>query len=96
MTIVHKHLKILGKVQGVGFRHNAFILAQKLGVTGWVKNTAEGAVEVVVEGNSSSVNLFVEWCHEGPMHSAVTSVTVLESRDQDIADFSVFTIKKTT
>lgn len=95
MTIARKHLKIQGKVQGVGFRQNAFILAQKLAVNGWVKNTSDGGVELLVEGAPSSVALFLEWCHEGPIHSVVNSVDILDSREQDFAEFSVFTIKKT-
>jgi len=95
MSVLHKHLKIQGKVQGVGFRQNAFILAQKLGVKGWVKNTTEGSVEIVVEGDPSSVALFVEWCHEGPGHAVVSSVTLLESREQESFEFSVFTIQRT-
>ncbi len=96
MSIARKHLKIQGKVQGVGFRQNAFILAQKLGVKGWVKNTFDGAVEITVEGEPTSVDLFVEWCHEGPIHSVVSSVTILESKTLAEAEFSVFSIQKTT
>ncbi|MFM8268630.1 MAG: acylphosphatase [Pseudomonadota bacterium] len=96
MDIARKHLKIQGKVQGVGFRQNAFILAQKLGVKGWVKNTFDGAVEITVEGEPTSVDLLVEWCHEGPMHSVVRSVTILESKTLAEAEFSVFSIQKTT
>ena len=96
MAIARKHLKIQGKVQGVGFRQNAFILAQKLGVKGWVKNTFDGAVEITVEGEPASVALFVEWCHEGPIHSVVNSVTELESKTLEEAEFIVFSIQKTT
>lgn len=96
MAISRKYLKIQGKVQGVGFRQNAFILAQKLGVKGWVKNTSEGSVEILVEGEPSSVDLFLEWCHEGPIHSVVNSVTVLKSETRDFFEFTVFSIQKTT
>lgn len=80
----------------MGFRQNAFILAQKLGLTGWVKNTSEGEVEVIVEGTESNVNLFLEWCHEGPIHSVVTSVVILKSYSRDFAEFSDFSIRKTS
>lgn len=95
MQITRKHLKIKGKVQGVGFRQNAFILAQKLGLKGWVKNTHEGDVEVMIEGESSTVALFEEWCHEGPIHSVVTSVNVLNSENTSETIFLTFTIQKT-
>lgn len=96
MKITRKHLKIKGKVQGVGFRQNAFILAQKLGIRGWVKNTREGDVEVMMEGENSAVSLFEEWCHEGPIHSVVTSVIVLEAKTPSETIFLNFTIQKTT
>ena len=96
MSFVNKHLKIKGKVQGVGYRQNAFILAQKLGLTGWVKNTSEGDVEIVIEGIESNVSLFVEWCQDGPIHSVVTSVVILKSTSRDFAEFSDFTIRKTS
>jgi acylphosphatase len=95
MEITRKHLKIKGKVQGVGFRQNAFILAQKLGLKGWVRNTHEGDVEVMIEGESSTVALFEEWCHEGPIHSVVTSVKVLNSENSSETTFLTFTIQKT-
>jgi acylphosphatase len=96
MSFSRKQLKIQGKVQGVGFRQNAFILAQKLKLVGWVRNTSEGEVELLVEGELSSVNLFVEWCHEGPTHAAVTTVTVLESSIRDFTEFQSFTILRTS
>ena len=96
MVLSHKHLRIQGKVQGVGFRQNAFILATKLGLKGWVKNTREGDVEIVVQGEDSSVLLFAEWCHEGPIHSVVRSVVVLESREIADCEFTYFTIENTS
>lgn len=96
MSILRKHIKIHGKVQGVGFRQNAFILAQKLAVTGWVRNTADGDVEAVVEGHPSSVQLFVEWCHEGPIHAVVTSVVVIQSIETETSELTSFTVQKTT
>lgn len=96
METCRKHLKIQGKVQGVGFRHNAFLLAQKLGLKGWVKNTQTGDVEIIVEGKDKDVRLFLEWCHEGPIHSVVTTVTVLKSEQAIEQQYSEFTIKKTT
>jgi len=96
MNVSRKHLKIQGKVQGVGFRQNTQALAQKLGLRGWVKNTQAGDVEVIVEGENSKVSLFIEWCHEGPKHAVVSSVEILHSQQADGYQFSDFTINKTS
>ncbi len=96
MKITRKHLKIKGKVQGVGYRQSALILAQKLEIKGWVKNTHEGEVEIIAEGAASRVSVFVEWCHEGPRHSVVTEVVVLDSKEITHFEFQDFTIQKTS
>jgi len=51
---VAKHLKISGRVQGVGFRYAMSEEAERLGVTGWVRNRREGTVEAVLDGPPDS------------------------------------------
>ena len=53
------HVLYSGNVQGVGFRFGAIDLAQKYGITGWVRNTADGKVEVVAEGNEPKLQSFL-------------------------------------
>lgn len=53
------HAYYSGNVQGVGFRFSAIDLAQKYGITGWVRNTADGGVEAVAEGNESKLQSFL-------------------------------------
>jgi acylphosphatase len=67
-------LRIQGRVQGVGFRFSALDVARQLGVTGWVRNTAEGDVELVAEGDEAQLRRLVTWCHGGPPGALVTSV----------------------
>lgn len=54
--IIRQHLKITGRVQGVGFRYRAKYAAANLGVTGWVKNEWDGSVEMEVQGTFEQIN----------------------------------------
>jgi len=69
---------IRGRVQGVWFRDSTRREAQALGVTGWVRNRADGTVEAVMEGPEESVEALVRWCWKGPPHARVESVEVTE------------------
>lgn len=68
------HLIIHGRVQGVFFRDSMRREAQRLGVTGWVRNRADGAVEAVVQGEPSAVESIVLWAHRGPPSAQVDKV----------------------
>lgn len=59
-------LIIKGQVQGVFFRVRAKKKAESLGLTGWVRNTEDGHVESLAEGDSDQVKEFVQWCSLGP------------------------------
>jgi acylphosphatase len=67
-------LAIRGRVQGVWFREATRIEAQRLGVSGWVKNCQDGSVEAVLEGSEGSVREMESWCHHGPPAARVTEV----------------------
>lgn len=77
MSMTHVHMIISGDVQGVGFRAWARTQAQELALTGWVKNRADGAVEVVAEGERSSLTEFVKRCQRGPEVSWVERANVV-------------------
>lgn len=66
------HLLIKGKVQGVFYRASAKEQADRLSITGWVKNTAEGHVEITATGETAALDQFVTWCRKGPSHAIVT------------------------
>ena len=68
------HLRIKGRVQGVGFRFSTVDEARRLGVTGWVRNTYDGDVELVAEGPRDRLQQLVTWCHAGPRGALVTDV----------------------
>ena len=67
---------ITGKVQGVYFRWATEEEAVRLGVTGWVRNRPDGAVEAEFEGPRPAVEALVRWCHQGPPAARVKRVDV--------------------
>lgn len=70
------HLKISGRVQGVFFRAKTQATATQLGVTGWVRNCADGGVEVVAEGPRTQLKTLLQWCHHGPPAARVEHIEV--------------------
>ena len=84
-------LRISGRVQGVGFRYAALDEARRLGVTGWVRNTHDGAVELVAEGDRNELQRLVAWCHGGPRGALVTNVE--ERWLEHHGDFTDFRIR---
>jgi len=70
------HLVIHGRVQGVFFRDSMRHEAQRLGIRGWVRNTAEGTVEAMVQSEQSAVDKIVQWAQRGPQQAQVDKVEV--------------------
>jgi len=68
------HLIVRGHVQGVFFRASTKRRARELGVSGWVKNLADGSVEVVAEGPDAALADLVRWCRSGPPGAGVDSL----------------------
>ncbi|MCX7025210.1 MAG: acylphosphatase [Spirochaetes bacterium] len=66
--------RVLGMVQGVGFRYATRSAAHKFGVRGWVRNAADGSVEIECEGPDSAVHAFRSWLDRGPAGARVISV----------------------
>lgn len=68
------HVLISGLVQGVGFRYATYRKAGMMGLTGWVRNTPEGLVEAVFEGDKGRLEEMLGWCEQGPVLSRVEAV----------------------
>src|SRR5680860_1851070 len=66
-AIVRAHAYVSGKVQGVGFRAFVQMQANNMALHGWVRNRAEGEVELEVEGPQASVKTFLQALHKGPV-----------------------------
>ncbi|MHB8263284.1 MAG: acylphosphatase [Acidimicrobiales bacterium] len=72
---VRFHVVIEGRVQGVFFRQSCLEVAASYDLGGWVRNTPDGNVEAVFEGNSAAVRKAIEWCYQGPPLARVDRVT---------------------
>ena len=71
-----RHYVITGRVQGVGFRFYMQRKARELGVTGWVRNRRDGAVEAVVQGETDAVEAMTAWARRGPPSAVVAEVSI--------------------
>lgn len=67
-------LEITGRVQGVGFRYAMQREASRRGVSGWVRNRRDGAVEALVCGEAEAVQALVQWARRGPPGASVSEV----------------------
>jgi acylphosphatase len=80
---------IRGRVQGVGFRYSAYHEARRLGLSGWVRNTPEGDVELWAEGSGEKLKLLLRWLRRGPPGSRVESVRNSPQTPRGYRDFAV-------
>jgi len=71
---------VSGAVQGVFYRANAQIEAQRLKVTGYIRNLLDGRVEAVIEGEDICVNKMIHWCEIGPKYARVDKVEVVNEQ----------------
>jgi acylphosphatase len=67
---------VRGRVQGVSYRYATMSQAERLGVTGWVRNLPDGSVELVAEGPREEVEKLLAWCRRGPSFARVDDVDV--------------------
>lgn len=89
MARICLHGYVSGTVQGVSFRQSTCMEAQRLELDGWVRNLADGRVEVLVEGNEEAVRHLAQWLEQGPSGARVTDVQLDEQPLQGIAGFIV-------
>jgi acylphosphatase len=77
-STIRRGVIVRGTVQGVGFRYSARQAARRLGLTGWVRNRADGAVELEAEGPAAAVDELLAWLSSGPPGASVESMDVVE------------------
>lgn len=87
--MIARHIRVIGKVQGVFFRASTKAKADELGIKGTVQNEPGGTVYIEAEGEPSAMELFLEWCKEGPPRARVDNLDVKEAK---VAGFPKFDI----
>jgi acylphosphatase len=87
--MIRRRVIVRGLVQGVFFRDSTRRLAQRHGVSGWVANRADGAVEAVFEGEAGAVERLVAFSRQGPRGAQVESVEVAEEEPEGLSGFAV-------
>ena len=87
--ILARNIRITGRVQGVGYRAWAAREARALMLDGWVRNRADGSVEMVVRGAPASVENMIRLCHAGPRSSHVDQVRVTATAGVAATGFAI-------
>lgn len=87
--VIRRRVLVRGVVQGVFFRDSCRREARAHGVSGWVTNTVDGAVEAVFEGEPDAVRQLVDWARQGPSRAAVRSIEVFDEPVQGERGFEV-------
>ena len=70
-----KHFTVSGRVQGVGFRRWAEKQAEKLNLSGWVRNLSDGRVEIMAVGKETDELKFWQICQKGPLFGKVIEIS---------------------
>jgi len=87
--IVRTRLVVRGRVQGVYFRDSIRERASNEGVFGWARNRADGAVEVVLEGDRRAVAKLATFCESGPSRAAVSGVEATAEKPEGLSGFEI-------
>jgi len=85
--IKHLAIRVLGKVQDVGFEYATALKAQLLNLSGFYRNDPDGSVYLEVEGDQYTLENFLEWCKRGPIRARVEKVMV---REGEISNYNHF------
>ena len=87
--MVRRRLVIHGRVQGVFFRDTLRTLAERHNVAGWARNTPEGTVEAVLEGDEDAVARLTAFARTGPEGARVDRVDERAEEPEGLSGFSI-------
>ena len=85
MSAAVRHVRVRGRVQGVGFRMFVEDAATMRGIEGWVRNRRDGSVEAVFAGEPAAVRAVIEACRRGPRGAWVETLDESEGSDALLA-----------
>lgn len=84
------HVHVSGHVQGVGYRQGCSRTARSLDLVGWVRNRADGRVEIFAQGPDEGIDRLLDWIWAGPSAARVTGVeTDVVAEDRTLTDFFI-------
>lgn len=89
MEKVALKIKVSGKVQGVFYRKSTVEKAKRLSLCGWVKNNADGSVEILAEGDKQAIDMIINWCKTGPKNALVSNVEIHKVSIHGYSDFRI-------
>lgn len=82
------HIRVFGRVQGVGFRAWTVSQALELNLTGFVRNRRDKSVEIWAEGDVSNINVFLNKCHHGPLFARVDEIRPMSHPDAPMPEIN--------
>ncbi len=81
--------KVIGRVQGVGYRYFIASLAEDLGLKGWVKNSTNGSVQIMVQGDVDLVETFLYHAKQGSAYAKVEQIITSEVFVDEFFEFKI-------
>lgn len=91
------HIKVFGRVQGVGFRAWTRRQATDLNLSGWVRNRINGSVEIMADGEDKNISVFLQLCQKGPLFARVDRIEPVSRPDAPVLpiEYGIFTNQAT-
>lgn len=84
------HVRISGRVQGVGYRAALQRTAQANGISGWVRNRRDGSVEAIVQGSPEDIERVLAWARRGPPAARVSELKADPAQGEFVRPYSGF------
>jgi acylphosphatase len=88
-AVTARRVEVAGRVQGVGYRQSCAYFAEEHGVSGWIRNRADGSVEAHLEGRDEDLDAVERWCRSGPRWARVDSCSVRPVAVEGMTGFRV-------